>query len=68
MNRELEKIGYDEMKTIKVDEQTIIMLRGITGLQNCAYDWWEMSQAIKDIVIELYMNKNKIIYDNQDDC
>ena len=53
MDTNLEKINYEDMRTIKVDKLTCKLLEELIGIDKCCYDWWEMSQGVKDLVIGL---------------
>lgn len=58
MNLELEKIPFNEMKTIKVDPETLSILEKLTGLNDRHYDWWDLAQGIKNLAIGLKLLKN----------
>lgn len=55
MNTSLQPCDYATASKITVDSETMQMLRELTGLDRCCYDWWEMSQAVKDIVMGVYL-------------
>jgi len=59
MELALQKIGYDGMKKIPVDAETLKILEELIGIDKCCYDWWELSQGIKDIAIGLYLLRKK---------
>ena len=59
MELKLEKINYEDMKVIRVDEETLRVLEYLIGIDKCCYDWWELSQGIKDIAIGLYLLRDK---------
>lgn len=59
MELKLEKINYDDMETIRVDKETLEKLEELIGIDKCCYDWWELSQGIKDITIGLYLLRDK---------
>lgn len=47
------------METIRVDKETLEKLEELIGIDKCCYDWWELSQGIKDITIGLYLLRDK---------
>lgn len=59
MNLALEKINCEDMETIRVDKETLKTLEHLIGIDTCCYDWWELSQGIKDIAIGLYLLRDK---------
>ena len=59
MDLKLEKIDYKEMETIRVDKETLRTLERLIGIDKCCYDWWELSQGIKNIAIGLYLLRDK---------
>ena len=59
MNLELEKVGYDKMEKIAMDEETLKIFEELIGIDKCCYDWWELSQGLKDIAIGLYLLREK---------
>jgi hypothetical protein len=59
MDFKLEKIKYEDMETIKVDKETLSLLEELLGIDKCCYDWWELSQGMKDIAIGLYLLRNR---------
>ena len=59
MELKLEKINYEDMKVIRVDEETLRVLEYLIGINTCCYDWWELSQGVKDIVVGLYLLRDK---------
>ena len=59
MKLSLDNVSHEEMETIKVDEETLNILETLIGIDKCCYDWWELSQGIKDIAIGLYLLRDK---------
>ena len=57
MNASLQPCDYATASKITVDAETLQMLRELTGLDRGCYDWWEMSQGVKNIVMALYLLK-----------
>jgi hypothetical protein len=57
MELELEKVGYDEMKKIYVDTETLRIFEELLGINKCCYDWWELSQGMKNIAVGLKLLK-----------
>jgi hypothetical protein len=55
MDTALEKVNIDKMNKIIVDNETLHLLEELTGVAGSCYDWWELSQGMKDIVIGLYL-------------
>lgn len=53
------KLNQDIIK-INIDKETLEILEKLIGIDKCCYDWWELSQGIKDIAVGLYLlRKNK---------
>ena len=57
MNTSLQPCDYATASKITVDSETMQMLRELTGLDQCCYDWLEMSQGVKNLVLALYLLK-----------
>jgi len=57
MDLKLEQIGYDKMKKVAIDNETLSVLEELIGINNCCYDWWELSQGIKNIAMGLKLLK-----------
>jgi len=57
MNLDLEKVPYEKMNTVKVDNETLKLLEELTGCSGCCYDWWELSQGVKNIAVGLTLLK-----------
>ena len=53
MDLNLEKAPYDQMKRISVDAETLKLFEELLGIDKCCYDWWELSQGMKNIAIGL---------------
>lgn len=53
MNTELENIPMEDMRIIRVDNETLRILEELCGMRDSFYDWWELSQGIKYIAIGL---------------
>lgn len=59
MDLKLEKVNYEDMENIKVDKETLKVLEELIGIDKCCYDWWELSQGVKDIAIGLYLLRDR---------
>lgn len=59
MDLKLEKVNFEDMKTIRVDKETLKIFEYLIGINTCCYDWWELSQGMKDIAIGLYLLRDK---------
>ena len=57
MDTKLEKVSHEQMKKILVDTETLRLLEKLIGIDGCCYDWWELSQGIKDLAVGLTLIK-----------
>lgn len=59
MNLELEKCNYEQMKKVPMDKETLKIFEELIGIDKCCYDWWELSQGLKNIAVGLKLLTNR---------